>query len=62
MEIAGPLGDALGVALDTALFGIDEDVNAITLGNDRAFTATDLVEIDRAGEFMSLYLDRTPLP
>jgi hypothetical protein len=39
VEIAGPLGDALGVALDTALFGIDEDVNGITLGNDRAFTA-----------------------
>jgi hypothetical protein len=40
VEIAGPLGDALGVTLDTQLFTVDEDVDGITLGNDGAFTAT----------------------
>jgi len=39
VEIAGPLGDALGVTLETELFTVDEDVDGITLGNDGAFTA-----------------------
>lgn len=39
IEIAGPIGDALGATLETDLFAVDEDADGITLGSDAAFTA-----------------------
>ncbi|MGH0029546.1 MAG: hypothetical protein ACQGVC_07130 [Myxococcota bacterium] len=39
VDIAGPIGDALGAVLDTALFTVDEDVDGITLGSDGSFVA-----------------------
>lgn len=40
VDIAGPIGDALGATLDTALFSVDEDTAGITLGSDGAFIAS----------------------
>lgn len=39
IEIAGPIGDALGATLETDLFAVDEDADGVTLGSDAAFTA-----------------------
>jgi hypothetical protein len=39
IEISGPLGESLGVVLDTPLFSVTEDVDGITLGSDTAMTA-----------------------
>jgi hypothetical protein len=40
IEIAGPIGAALGVNLETPLFDVFEDNDGITLGNDTRITAT----------------------
>jgi hypothetical protein len=39
VQIAGPIGEAIGVVLDTTLFEVSEDVDGITLGNDGSFVA-----------------------
>jgi len=39
IQIAGPIGEALGVLLDAPLFQVVEDVDGITLGSDGAFVA-----------------------
>jgi hypothetical protein len=40
IEIAGPIGEALGVSLETPLFDVAEDVDGITFGNDARITAS----------------------
>lgn len=40
IEIAGPIGEALGVELETPLFDVTEDVDGITLGSDSRILAT----------------------
>jgi hypothetical protein len=40
VSIAGPVGDALQVNLDTPLFGVTEDVDGITLGSDVRVTSS----------------------
>jgi hypothetical protein len=40
IEIAGPIGEALGVSLETPLFDVFEDVDGITLGSDARVTAS----------------------
>jgi Glucodextranase, domain B len=39
VDIAGPIGDALGTTLETQLFEVAEDPDGITLGSDGAFLA-----------------------
>ena len=40
IEIAGPIGEALGVNLESPLFDISEDADGITLGSDARITAS----------------------
>jgi hypothetical protein len=40
IEIAGPIGDSLGVVLDAPLFTVAEDANGITLGSNARITAS----------------------
>jgi len=39
IQIAGPIGQGLGVLLEAPLFTVDEDVDGITLGSDGRITA-----------------------
>ncbi len=50
ITIAGPIGDALQVNLDTPLFDVLEDTAGITLGSDTRFTATPVAGTPAAGE------------
>jgi cysteine-rich repeat protein len=38
ISIAGPVGEGLGVMLETPLFKVQEDTNGITFGSDSSFT------------------------
>jgi hypothetical protein len=40
IEIAGPIGQAIGVNLETPLFMIAEDLNGVTFGSDARITAS----------------------
>jgi hypothetical protein len=40
IEIAGPIGDSLGVTLDAPLFTVAEDASGITLGTNARITST----------------------
>jgi len=39
IQIAGPIGQGLGVSLEAPLFTVDEDVDGVTLGSDGRITA-----------------------
>lgn len=40
IEITGPIGESLGVALETPIFDIPEDTDGLTIGSDASATAT----------------------
>ena len=40
VEISGPIGEAIGVSLETPLFDVTEDVDGITLDSDARITAS----------------------
>lgn len=40
IEITGPIGEAIGVNLESPMFAITEDVNGVTLGSDARITAS----------------------
>ena len=40
IEIAGPIGESLGVVLDAPLFAVNEDADGITLGSDARILST----------------------
>jgi hypothetical protein len=40
IEIAGPIGESLGVVLDAPLFAVTEDASGITLGSNARITST----------------------
>ncbi len=40
VEIAGPIGEAIGVSLEAPLFDITEDTGGVTLGSDARITAS----------------------
>jgi len=40
IELSGPIGQAIGVNLETPLFSVDEDVQGITLDSDARITAS----------------------
>ena len=40
IELAGPIGEALGVSLETPLFDVFEDVDGVTLDSDSRITAS----------------------
>jgi hypothetical protein len=53
IEIAGPIGAALGVELEAPLFDISEDIHGITLGSDARITSSlpDPQAVDLAASF-----------
>jgi len=40
IEISGPIGESLGVLLQTPMFDVPEDTNGLTIGTDTSVTAT----------------------
>lgn len=53
IEISGPIGEALGVSLETPLFDVLEDVDGVTLASDARILATmpDPMAIDLTASF-----------
>jgi hypothetical protein len=60
IEIAGPIGDAIGVSLETPLFAVDEDTGGITFGSDSRVLAN-LPDPDAPDLLASYHIDE-PFP